>query len=113
MASAVGISRELTDVCCLPNCRFAVTAEASWNFIRSNGLEDQIENPLRNLDTADIDHLQRRGKRIRHVIMEAVLPEAICWQIVMAYRQLGDREDDPIDVAVRSSADAEDPTDIH
>ncbi len=85
---------------------FAVTADAYRDFLRQHGLGTQIRELLAGLDTTDLPNLQARGRRVRHAILSAELPEELERQIIAAYTELS--TDEPIDVAVRSSATAED-----
>ena len=86
----------------IPN-GFALTADAYRLFIKENNLEKQMESCLDGLDTHDIEDLQRRGRAIRDLILGAKMPEVIATEILLAYADLGGT-----DVAVRSSATAED-----
>ena len=83
---------------------FAVTAQAYRDFLAAAGLERVIAAALAGLDPHDVDDLRRRGLAIREAILAAPLPEAIAQAILLAYHRLGDATD----VAVRSSATAED-----
>ncbi len=85
---------------------FAVTAEAWRTFVRHNGLEATFADALAGLDLADVADLQRRGQRIREAVLAAQIPPAIATPVLDAYTRLGDGR--AIDVAVRSSATAED-----
>ncbi len=87
---------------------FAVTADAYRHFLRSVGLDDWIRQVLSDLDTQDMENLQRRGSQIRHAILAADLPSDLRAEITAAYDQFGGSKSHPIDVAVRSSATAED-----
>jgi pyruvate,water dikinase len=51
---------------------------------------------------------RRRGAAIRHQITATALPEPLQQEILSAYRKLSAGSDHPVDVAVRSSATAED-----
>jgi pyruvate,water dikinase len=86
---------------------FATTADAYWAFIEENQLRDPIQRLLSDTDgdrsSAD------RAREIRSLMTEATLPAAVEDQLMEAYHRLGDRaERDAVDVAVRSSATAED-----
>ena len=83
---------------------FAVTATAYRDFVVTAGLARTIEASLDGLDCSDVDDLRRRGLAIREAILAAPLPDAIAQAILAAYRRLGP----DVDVAVRSSATAED-----
>jgi len=87
---------------------FAVTADAYRYFLRRNELLDVIRTALDGLDTANVDDLQERGRRIRQAILRAPLPADLESAILAAYDTLGEGAHEPIDVAVRSSATAED-----
>jgi len=87
---------------------FAVTAEAFRQFIREAKLDDFIRATLADLDTQDMANLSERGHAVRQAIRSATLPEALQQQIAAAYRQLQGDSPVPLDVAVRSSATAED-----
>jgi len=87
---------------------FAVTAEAYKYFIKENHLDDQIREVLKGLDTQDVADLQRRGKKIRTLILQAKMPERLAEEIARAYQRLAERYGKDPDVAVRSSATAED-----
>lgn len=87
---------------------FAVTAYAFFEFLAVQGLEQKISDILKGLDTHDMANLQGRGQAIRHLIMNATLPDALATEIVAAYDRLSADRGGPVDVAVRSSATAED-----
>jgi pyruvate,water dikinase len=91
---------------CVPD-GFAVTADAFRYFIESAGLDREIRDVLSDLDTKDIENLRLRGRRIRHLILQAPLPADLERAIREAYLQLGGQSAHA-DVAVRSSATAED-----
>jgi pyruvate,water dikinase len=91
----------------IPN-GFAITAEAYWDLLKCSTLEHDLRNILTGLDTGDVDNLRRRGSAIRHQITGTALPEPLGEEILIAYRKLSDGSDQPVDVAVRSSATAED-----
>lgn len=87
---------------------FAVTAEAYREFMRSTGLDVKVRKILEGLDKSDISQLQSRGKQIRGAILEATIPVEITSQIMKAYGKMNEGREHPVDVAVRSSATAED-----
>ncbi len=87
---------------------FAITAEAYRYFISSTGLRDRIREILKDLNTKDLANLQERGKKVRLAIIEAEFPEDLKEEIIMAYRKLEEKYGENVDVAVRSSATAED-----
>jgi len=87
---------------------FAITAEAYWYLLRASDSEQRIKQILSDLDTRDATNLRQRGTAVRHAIMAASLPQDLQHSIVGAYRELSKGADGPVDVAVRSSATAED-----
>ncbi len=91
----------------IPN-GFAVTADAFRHFLASNNLDSELRDILAELDTQDIGNLSRVGRKARQAIMAAAMPPDLNESIVAAYRSLGDDPRVPVDVAVRSSATAED-----
>lgn len=88
---------------------FAVTAIAYRKFIEEAGLKDKIKQILSDLDTTDTRNLMARGKKVRQSILEAELPEILKKEIITNYQRLSKEYGDKYtDVAVRSSATAED-----
>ncbi len=92
---------------------FAVTAEAYRHFLRTNKLDDAVHRILSDLDTRDIENLRRCGSRVRQLILDASFPQDLEQAIVAAYERLeqeavGRDASTRLDVAVRSSATAED-----
>lgn len=87
---------------------FAITADAYRYFLRENGLDVRIPELLSGLNTHDIDNLRERGHRVRQAILQADLPNSLRQAIVDAYERLSKPFGRPLDVAVRSSATAED-----
>lgn len=87
---------------------FATTAEGYRHYINSNQLQDKIAHELSTLDTSDVDGLGKKGALIRRWVGEANMPADLEAEIAGAYRELCDREGREVEVAVRSSATAED-----
>jgi pyruvate, water dikinase len=86
---------------------FATTATAYWQFIEHNELRPKIVEQLDRL--TDGSDLAEVGKRVRELFLDAEFPPALREAITKAYDELGGRLDrDEPDVAVRSSATAED-----
>ncbi|HSF08742.1 MAG TPA: phosphoenolpyruvate synthase [Nitrospirales bacterium] len=91
----------------IPN-GFAITAEAYRYVLREAGLDTKIQQILGDLDTGDMSNLRQRGRQIRQAIIGATLPPALEQAIEEAYARLSAQSKDGADVAVRSSATAED-----
>ncbi len=87
---------------------FATTAHAFREFLEQNGLTRRIADALADLNIEDVKALAERGAQIRQWIIDAPLPEALETSIRQAYEALQASSSEPISVAVRSSATAED-----
>jgi len=87
---------------------FAITAEAYKYVIEKAGIDEKIRDTLADLDTHDMDNLSKKGRRIRGLIRNAPCPEELAEEIRLAYREMEKRYREDVDVAVRSSATAED-----
>lgn len=87
---------------------FAVTARAYRDFLAANGLEGRIRASLEDLRAGRVS-LSQAGKAIRDLFRDAAFPPDLATAVRGAYRELCRREGrDEVDVAVRSSATAED-----
>ena len=87
---------------------FATTADAYRTFLDANDLVDEIRAHLENLQ-AGSSSLQEAGKAIRRLFRYATFPEKIASTITAEYQELSERYNvEEVDVAVRSSATAED-----
>lgn len=85
---------------------FATTAEAYRLFLKETGLAEEIAGQLRTLQDRGVADI---GKKIREMILEAELPAPVEEAVRKAYRELSQRYgESDTDVAVRSSATAED-----
>jgi pyruvate,water dikinase len=108
---------------------FATTAHAYRYFIQGAGLEEKLRELFSDLDVEDVNNLRIRGKQARSLILNTPFPQDLQDAIASAYlklcerygydTQLSDRfdpeyqeqykhESQAVDVAVRSSATAED-----
>lgn len=87
---------------------FATTSEAYRAFLSANGLDDRIRELLDGLDPEG-EELARVAAAIRDEFAKAEFPDDTAEAIREAYAELSRRYDtDDVDVAVRSSATAED-----
>ncbi len=92
----------------IPN-GFAVTADAFSALLQTNHLEEKIYPMLADLNMQDIEHLASIGLKIRAIIRNAPIPENIQNEIRESYNELSRIAGvEELDVAVRSSATAED-----
>ena len=87
---------------------YATTADAYWRFLEQNGLNERIGTVLAGLEAGRIA-LAEAGETIRRAFLHGDWPRETAEAIVAAYGELCRRDGRPdIDVAVRSSATAED-----
>lgn len=88
---------------------FAVTSEAYFHMLSYNKLEETIRSLLAELDSKNVVSLSETGKKIRELIGNAPLPADLQEELDEAYKRLsGEYGDEATDVAIRSSATAED-----
>ncbi len=88
---------------------FATTAYAYQYFLQEAGIKDAIREVLRDLDVKNLRNLQERGRKVRNLILQSDLPPVLEKEILQYYRQLSRKyRVKNVDVAVRSSATAED-----
>ncbi len=96
----------------IPN-GFAITSTAYNFLIEKAGIKNEIKKILSDLDTKDMDNLSERGHKVRELIRHAEIPAELRQEIEKAYKDLcnaykkGNKITN-VDVAVRSSATAED-----
>ncbi|OEU55161.1 MAG: phosphoenolpyruvate synthase [Desulfobacterales bacterium C00003106] len=87
---------------------FAITAYAYRHLLQTAGIKDKIEDALAGLDTHDMQNLADRGKKAREIIRTAKFPDDLRQAIIESYKKMEDEYGADVDVAVRSSATAED-----
>ncbi|PZO40607.1 MAG: phosphoenolpyruvate synthase [Pseudanabaena frigida] len=90
---------------------FATTAYAFRHFIEKAGLEAKLRELFADLDIEDMNNLRDRGRQARALVLNTPFPEDLQMAIAMTYQRLCDCElvcGKEADVAVRSSATAED-----
>jgi len=87
---------------------FAITAEAYKYVIEKAGIDQKIKEILADLDTRDIENLADRGEKLRNLIEHSRCPKDLEEEIRISYRKMEERYGKDVDVAVRSSATAED-----
>ncbi|ADQ67963.1 phosphoenolpyruvate synthase [Halogeometricum borinquense DSM 11551] len=85
---------------------FVVTAGTYRSFIEDAGIDEEL------FDAVDVDHedsaaLKEAHERAHELIMETPVPESVGEEILAAYDEVGESDDEAF-VAVRSSATAED-----
>ena len=87
---------------------YATTAAAYWLFLDENGLRGPLTELLAGLDIKEFANLPEVGTRARSLVHGAIMPAAVVTAITDAYRMLCAEYPGDIQVAVRSSATAED-----
>lgn len=88
---------------------FAVTAQAYRAFISANQLDIKISDILKDLNTGDLKQLETKGQQVRQLILASKFPQDLEQEIKSGYIELAKRlKLKDVDVAVRSSATAED-----
>src|SRR5260221_11710287 len=88
---------------------FVITVNAYQQFIRYNNLQEKINDALITIDHDNVESLRRAGLQIRGMIRNSKLPSELSTEIIEAYYALSKNyKQDSTDVAVRSSATAED-----
>ncbi|RDU71668.1 pyruvate, water dikinase [Helicobacter aurati] len=88
---------------------FAITSDAYWYLLESGNIKEQIKELLSNVDYTEMDVLRNRCSKIRELIFSTPLPQDLKDEIFQAYDKLSQRYNMlEADVAVRSSATAED-----
>ncbi|HEY9624782.1 MAG TPA: phosphoenolpyruvate synthase [Crinalium sp.] len=87
---------------------FAITAYAYRYFIQKADLADKLHSLFADLDVDDVQNLQQHGAQARSLILNTPFPAELQRAIASAYQEMCDRYGQNADVAVRSSATAED-----
>jgi pyruvate,water dikinase len=87
---------------------FAVTAYAYKYMIEKVGVDKKIREILSDLNTHDVRNIAERGKKIRELIQKTPIPRELEEDIRNHYKEMEKRYGKNVDVAVRSSATAED-----
>jgi pyruvate,water dikinase len=88
---------------------FAITTEVYYRFLKANDLEAFINTEIGNINHENIESLRRCGLKIRQAIRNAKFPRELGGEIIEAYELLSQSNlQQYTDVAVRSSATAED-----
>lgn len=93
---------------------FAVTVHAYRAFLKANGMETIIDKVVNEIQTDNVQSLQRGGKAIRHLFCTSPIPSDVELAIAKCYKEMrvcassGEGYGGGEDVAVRSSATLED-----
>jgi len=87
---------------------FATTADAYWSLLASSGLDARLRTIFGPFNAEDLVELARRGAAARAAVFETPIPDALRAEILRAYQRLCARLGREHELAVRSSATAED-----
>ena len=88
---------------------FVITVNAYNQFTSHNALDSVIRSIISEIDFANLESLRRAGLKIRNLISNSRFPAELSQEIIEAYYELSESYgQDVTDVAVRSSATAED-----
>lgn len=88
---------------------FVITVNAYRQFVAFNTLDQLISDRINEIDYSIIESLRRAGLQIRNLIRNSKFPPVLSHDIIEAYQTLSKLyNQDGTDVAVRSSATAED-----
>lgn len=88
---------------------FVITVDTYRTFINSHALEPKIRSLIGSIDFNNLESLRRAGLEIRQLITNCKFPHQLSKQIIEAYYDLSAKyQQQHTDVAVRSSATAED-----
>ncbi|MBX9670447.1 MAG: hypothetical protein K2X93_22795, partial [Candidatus Obscuribacterales bacterium] len=87
---------------------FCITADGYSRVLDEGGIGKQLSELLKDVDKEDVGDLAMRGRTARALIKKAGIPDDLADEIRSAYKKLALEYGDEPDVAVRSSATAED-----
>ncbi len=87
---------------------FAITAEAYWDTVKGTNIFSDLKKSMEGFDKTNVAELAIRGRKARELILGAGIPDSIWQQVKSAYGKLCAEYGDEVEVAVRSSATAED-----
>lgn len=87
---------------------FATTAHAFRLFLQENNLNEVIEQHLKKLDTENYTNLTEISAAIKAEILKASLSKELKAELEKHYQKLCEKYSHKVDMAVRSSATAED-----
>lgn len=87
---------------------FAITASAHRDFLFQSGVGAGMKKVLPVLNPRDLVSLKKQSAILRKMVLKHELPPTLTREITIAYKNLCKREGREVEVAVRSSATAED-----
>lgn len=87
---------------------FVITVDGYKHHLKENKLEEKIKNLLEKISKDDLRAFAKLGQEIRDLITKAPVPQDLAQAITDAYKNMEQTYGTNCDVAVRSSATAED-----
>ncbi|XOB41427.1 MAG: phosphoenolpyruvate synthase [Candidatus Nealsonbacteria bacterium] len=88
---------------------FATTSRAYWYFLKENGIDKELKKIFKDFNPKSLTSLKKTGSLARKLILEGKFPKDLEREIIKNYKTLSKKySEDKTDVAVRSSATAED-----
>ena len=87
---------------------FAISSAAYWLTLEENNLLPELKRIIGSLNRSDLAKFKEGADTVRRLIREAPIPRTLVAEITDAYKKLCTRYGKDTDVAVRSSATAED-----
>jgi len=88
---------------------FALTSSAYWYFLKENGIDKELKEIFKKFNPKNIDSLMETGRKARKAVLKGKIPEDLKEIIRKNYKELSKKYgEEKTDVAVRSSATAED-----
>jgi pyruvate,water dikinase len=88
---------------------YVITVDGYYEFIKYNNLEETIKQIIDTIDYDNIESLRRGGMQVRQLILNGRFPKQVSEEIITSYKRISKQyNQEYTDVAVRSSATAED-----
>jgi len=91
---------------------FALSSKAYWYYLKENGIDKKLKKIFKELNPKDVSSIQKVGKAARKAVLNGELPKDLKREVAQHYEQLSEKYNQKdTDIAVRSSATAEDSKD--
>jgi len=88
---------------------FALTSEAYWYYLRENKIDYRLKEIFKEFNPESLESLEKTGRAARQLILGSNFPKNLKEEILKNYKELSQKYgQENVDVAVRSSATAED-----
>jgi len=88
---------------------FALTSQAYWYFLKENKIDKKLKEIFKKFNPKSLKSLKETGRTARQAVLKGKFPKDLEKDILRSYQQLSRKyREKRVDVAVRSSATAED-----